>query len=103
MSNLDVFASQLSQQLHVVIAGHTKSHTGPYQSHYQAKHLGNLRPTINQVSQKDNFSCLRLADFTVGRPVASGPLISKLTEQGFQFVKTSMDVADDVERSFLMS
>ena len=37
MGNLDVFASQLSQQLHVVIARHTESGTGRYHSYYQAK------------------------------------------------------------------
>jgi hypothetical protein len=101
VAELHVLAAQLPEQLGLVVARNAERVTGLYHRHHQAEHLGNLRAPIDQVAEED-----RLAPFGVlAHDGSAGFLqrIAQLHEQRGQLHVTTVDVADDVERSVLVA
>jgi len=103
--NLDVFASQLSQQLHVMVAGHAKS--CPV-LHHIAGDLHGVEytgATVYQVTDEDCPSSFRVSENRVAPhrvAFAGDVLVPQLFEQFLKFVGASVDIADDVKWSRLV-
>src|SRR5579884_4558384 len=86
-----------------MVARNTECLTRGHHIHRQAQHIRRCRTTINEIAQEDGFSALWMTyskDFFtcfLGRN-----LIPKLFEQGLQFLKAAMHIADNVERPMFM-
>ena len=99
--DLNVFSTQLSHQLDVVIARNTQRRPGRDHAHRQLQNLGNFWPPIHQIAKKNSFPALGRLRGVSRHAIAIGLLFDGITEVGQQidqFVKTAMHVSNNVER-----
>ena len=101
MRDLNVFAAELSQQLHVMIARDTDPCTELNHVTDQAERVEDSRAAINKVSDKDGLTTGRMLIDDIAPPwswISNGlPDIPELSEQLFQFIGTAMDITNDIE------
>lgn len=88
---------KLAHQLHVVVAGYAQADALRRHRHSQTKHVGRLRPAVDQVAEKDGLSSRRVRHregcFSVGPP----NLVAERFEQSLELVEAAVYVPDEVE------
>src|SRR5258707_4466059 len=97
MSNLNLLAPDFAHELHVVISGHAESAACFDRLHDQANNFRNFRPAIHEITYDNQLPATGMSPCS-----ARLGLISKFPQQLGQFVKTAMNVANDVERPVLV-
>ena len=98
MGNLHVLAPDFSHKLHVVISRHTQRTAEVHAIHHEADDLWNLWPAIHEVANKNHLPTF----WMMPRTSALSSFVAELGQQLHQFIKTSVNIANDVERSMLL-
>src|SRR6266496_5036518 len=91
--DLNVATSQLPHEFHVVIARHTQRRTARDGIHHQLENLRNLWSTIHQVANEHDSPAIG----SLNRERGFIHAMSKLSKEINKFIKTAVNVADDVE------
>lgn len=74
--------------------------------HGQAQYVRNARPTVDQVTQKDDPAPVGMrhpVDRRAGGILLHGHGVAEALEQGAEFVKASVDIANNVEGTVFMA
>ena len=96
MSNAHITPFELLDQLHIMVAGHAKAGSRLHRRHTQPKYIGHLRAPVYKVTEKNQAPPLGMAQ------AVSTNYIAEFIQKLKQFIVTAVDVADNVERSFLV-
>jgi hypothetical protein len=106
--NLDVLATQLAHQLHVVVAGDTER--GTLRDHVVNEPNGveDAWPTVHEVADEDRFPAQRMRIHRAAGQSGSTrrdrrDFVTQLTQQGLQFVAAAVNVSDDVDGAVLVA
>ena len=91
MSDLHISPFKLAHQFHIVISRDAQGCALFHHLHRESKELGDFLTTIHQIAQENGLPALRRGNLVA----VDG--VSQLAEEGFQFVETTVYVADDVE------
>src|SRR2546428_14156705 len=100
MSERDVLAAQLPEELGLVVAGNAERGTALDHPHDKTKDIRRTRPPVNEIPEKDGPPAFRSRDGDLAlRGVADADRVSKALKKRNKLVKTAVDIADDVEGS----
>src|ERR1043165_6195521 len=93
VGDLYVATSEFAHEFHVVITRHAQRRTGRNGIHHQLEYLRNLWSTIHEVANEHDFPAIGRLNRERGFIHA----ISKFSKEVNQFIKTAVDIADDIE------
>ena len=99
MRQLHITATECLHQLYIMIAGYAESLSSLDQSGDEAKYLRRSRPSINQVSNENQFSTLGQLRRILTILHFHG--VAKRAQQLQQLIEATMHIANDVERPVL--
>jgi hypothetical protein len=92
---LDVFAAQLAQQLHLVIAGDAERAVGLDHLHDDPENARDVRTAIDQIAEEDDLAPIRMP--------GCADVVAQPSKEGLELGAASMDVADDVEGAVIVT
>jgi hypothetical protein len=106
MSDAHVFAAQLSEQLHIMVAGDAEGGADVDHIPYQTQAVDDARPAIDQIANEHRLSTIRMSVTELGpawrRRINCSRLIAELEKQLLQFITASMDIANEIERAMFV-
>ena len=101
MRHLYVLASELLQQLHIVIAGNAQRGTGLDHAGHKPKDRHDVRAAIDQIAEKYGLTPGGGCDPNIGAVLLDG--VAEGRQQFPQFIEAAVNIANDVERAMLMA
>ena len=105
--DLHVLAPELSQQLHVVVAGHAEGRAMDDHVPHQPHGVEDAGAAVHQVAEEDRLAAFGMDEGPVAPErivaVQAGLHVPESREQFLQLVAAAVNIADDVERAVLVS
>src|SRR5258708_19280310 len=93
MGYSNILSPQFPQQFHIMIAWDTKGFVRRNHIHHKVQHVRTCRSTINQVSQENHLTSLRMQNAKMSCWFALNlNLITQELEQFFQLIQPSMTI-----------
>src|SRR5262245_57110973 len=100
MGQVYLFAAQLAQEFHIVIAGHAQGVSRCNHLHHETQYGANMRTAIDEVAEENRFPARRWSESNVSP--GNGCFIAESLQQRNQFLETAVYITDDVERTVLV-